>query len=175
MYYKNASIYPVLETIDNKFWKVIFEPDREQVQQTPQQAQSPDNTEDGEEFIHKLKKLEDFGDFSKEATKSLIVMFAQLQLCHKNSAKLAGHMVELGKTLEPAQFTYVMKHSLRPLVQLSIPPHLCFPTKLKFDKLHLTPAETKEERAVSPHFTPALPVYPPSMQHRHLQQQSILY
>ena len=149
MYYKNASIYPVLETIDDKFCKVMFELDEEQVQQTPQQAQSPDNIKDGEEFIHKLKKVEDFGNFSKEATKSLTVMFAQLQLCHKNSAKLAGHMVELSKTLKPAQFTCIMKHSLRPLVQLSIPPYLCFPTKLKFNKLHFTPAETKEERAVN--------------------------
>ena len=128
----------------------MFEPDEEQVQQTPQQAQSPDNIEDGEEFIHKLKKLEDFGDFSKEATISLIAMSAQLQLCQENSAKLAGHMVELSKTPEPAQFTYVMKHSLRPLVQLSIPPCLCSPTELEFNKLHLTPAETKEKRAVNP-------------------------
>ena len=83
MCYKNASIYPVLETIDNKFCKVIFEADEEQVQQTPQRAQSPDDIEDGEEFIHKLMKMEDLGDFSKEATKSLTMMFAQSQLCHK--------------------------------------------------------------------------------------------
>ena len=80
-------------------------------------------------------------------------MFAQLQLCHKNLAKLAGHlyrhMVELGKTIKPAQFTNVMKHSLKPLVQLGIPPHLCSSAKLKFVKLCLTPAETKEERAVN--------------------------
>ena len=144
-YYKNASIYPVLESIEDKFCKVMFEPDKVQVQQTPQQAQSPDDIEDREESIHKLKKLEDFGDFSKQATKSLVVKFTQLQLCHENSTKLAGHMVELSKTLEPAQFTYIMKHSLQPLVQLSIPPHLCSPAKLKFNKLHLTPAETKEE------------------------------
>ena len=46
MYYKNASFYQVLETIDDKFYKVMFEADKEQVQQTPQQAQSPDDRED---------------------------------------------------------------------------------------------------------------------------------
>ena len=102
----------------------MFELDEEQVQQTPQQAQSPDDIEDGEQFIHKLKKMEDFGNFLKEATK--LAMLAQLQLCHENSANLAGHMMELGKTLEPAQFTYIMKHSLRPLVELSIP-QVCAP------------------------------------------------
>ena len=99
----------------------MFEPDEEQIQMTPQQVQSPDDIEDGEEFIHKLKKAEEFGDFSDEVVKSLTGMFAQLQLCHENSAKLAGHMVELSKALQPAEFTYIMKHSLRPLVQLSIP------------------------------------------------------
>ena len=121
-YYKNTSIYPVLETTDDRFCKVMFEPDEEQMQMTPQQVQSPDDIEDWEEFIHKLKKVEEFGDFSDQVVKSLTGMFAQLQLCHENSAKLTGLMVELSKTLQPAQFTYIMKHSSRPLVQLSIPP-----------------------------------------------------
>ena len=34
----------------------MFKPDEEQVQQTTQQAQSPDDIEDREEFIRKLKK-----------------------------------------------------------------------------------------------------------------------
>ena len=42
-----------------------------------------------------------------------------------------------------------MKHSLRPLVQLSIPPILCSPTELKFDKICITPTKRKEEWAVN--------------------------
>ena len=64
-----------MKTIDDKFCKVMFERDKEQVQQTPQQAQSPDNIEDEGEFIQKLKKMEDFGDFSTEAKISLTAMF----------------------------------------------------------------------------------------------------
>ena len=75
-YYKNTSIYPVLETIGDKFCKVMFESTSQQVQQMPQQTQLPDDIADGEEFIHKLKKLEDFGNFSKEVAKSLTAMFA---------------------------------------------------------------------------------------------------
>ena len=52
----------------------MFEPDEEQIEKTPQQAQSPDDIKDGEEFIHKLKKVERFGDFSNEAVKSLTAM-----------------------------------------------------------------------------------------------------
>ena len=76
-------------------------------------------------------------------------MFAQLQLCHENLAKLAGHMVELSKTLQPAQFAYIMKHSLRPLLQLSIPPQLCSLAELKFNQIHLTPMERREEWAAN--------------------------
>ena len=109
----------------------------------------PDDTETADEFIHKLKKIEDFGDFSDDAMKAMMGMFNQLQLCHDNTAKLMGYMSQLTKTLQPAQFTCVMKHSLCPLIQLSIPPHLCSTANLKFDKLRLTQAERKEEHAMN--------------------------
>ena len=58
-----------------------------------------------------------------------------------------------------------MKHSLRPLVQLSLPPRLCSPVDLKFSKLCLTPQETKEEIGINQclprPFHPALAVLPP--------------
>ena len=55
-------------------------------------------------------------------------------MCHENIAKMAGHLVQLGSTLTPKQYTYIMKHSLHPLVQLSLPPCLCSPVDLKFSK-----------------------------------------
>ena len=58
-----------------------------------------------------------------------------------------------------------MKHSLHPLVQISVPPRLCSPVDLKFSKLHLTPQETKEEIGINQclprPFHPALGVLPP--------------
>ena len=94
----------------------MIEADEEHIQQTPHQAQSPDDIENGEEFVHKLKELEDFGEFSAEVTKVITAMFGQFQLFHDNSVKLAGHMATLGKTLTLVQFSYIIKHSLRPLV-----------------------------------------------------------
>ena len=127
----------------------MIEADEKRVQQTSHQAQSHDNIQNREEFVHKLKKLEDFGNFSAETTKVITAMFSQLQLCNDDLAKLTGHMATLGKTLTLAQFAYIMKHSLHPLVQLSIPLHLCSPADLKFKKMTLTLAETREERAVN--------------------------
>ena len=86
-------------------------------------------------------------------------------MCHENSTKMAGHLEQLGSTLTPKQYTYIMKHSLRPLVQTSLPPRLCSPVDLNFSKLHLTPQETKEEIGINQCFPrpfhPALAVLPP--------------
>ena len=42
-----------------------------------------------------------------------------------------------------------MKHSLHPLIQLSLPPCLCSSVDLKFSKLLLTPQETREEIGIN--------------------------
>ena len=84
-------------------------------------------------------------------------LFAALQMCHENSTKMAGHLVQLGSTLTPKQYTYIMKHSLCPLVQISLPPHLCSPVDLKFSKLRSTPQETKEEIGINQCFAQTIP------------------
>ena len=88
-------------------------------------------------------------------------LFAALQKCHENSTKMAGHLVQLGSTLTPKQYTYVMKHSLCPLVQISLPSHLCSPADLKFSKLCLTPQEIGINQCLPRPFHPVLAVLPP--------------
>ena len=104
-------------------------------------------------------------ELDERSVKNITSLFAALQMCHENRAKMAGHLVQLGSTLTPKQYTYIMKHSLHPLVQISLPPHLYSPTYLKFSKLHLTPQETKEEIGINQclprPFHPALAVLPP--------------
>ena len=58
-YYKNASIYPVLDAIEDKLCHVMLDKDDKEVQCIPQKAQSADDIETADEFIHKLKKVED--------------------------------------------------------------------------------------------------------------------
>ena len=53
--------------------------------------------------------------------------------------------VDLGKVSSPAQFTFVLQLSVRPIIQLKIPPHLSEPTELKFEKERLTQEEITEE------------------------------
>ena len=139
-YYKNAEIHPVLDTIHDKMRKFVLQPD--DIDEQPLQKQSPDDNPEAEEITDKLAEIEDMEVLNTG-------LLATLQMCHENSAKMAGHLVQLGSTLTPKQYTYIMKHSLRPLVQISLPPRLCSPVDLKFSKLCLTPQETKEEIGIN--------------------------
>ena len=58
---------------------------------------------------------------------------------HNVSAKMAGHLAFLARTLQPNQFEFTLKHSLHPIVQFNIPPHHCNPRQLHFARTNLTP------------------------------------
>ena len=161
-YYKNAEIQPMLDTIHNKMCKFVLQPD--DIDEQPLQQQSPSDIPEAEEITDKLAEIEDMEELDARSI-NITGLFAALQMCHENSTKMAGHLVQLGSTLTPKQYTYVMKHSLCPLVQISLPPHLCSPVDLKFSKLRLIPQETKEEIGINQclprPFHPALAVLPP--------------
>ena len=162
-YCKDAEIQPVLDTIHDKMCKFVLQPD--DIDEQPSQQQSPDDIPEAEEITDKLAEIEDMEELDARSINNITGLFATLQMCHENSAKMAGNLVQLGSTLTPKQYTYVMKHSLCPMVQLSLPPCLYSPADLKFSKLHLTPQETKEEIGINQclprPFHPALAVLPP--------------
>ena len=146
-YYKNTEIQPMLDTIHDKMCKFVLQPD--DIDEQPLQQQSPDDIPGTEEITDKLAEIEDMEELDARSINNITRLFATLQMCHENSTKMAGHLVQLGSTLTPKQYTYVMKHSLCPLVQISLPPCLCSPADLKFSKLHLTLQETKEEISIN--------------------------
>ena len=162
-YYKNAEIQPMLDTIHDKMCKFVLQPD--DIDEQLLQQQSPDDIPETEEITDQLLEIKDMEELDARSINNITGLFAALHMCHKNSTKMAGHLVQLGSTLTPKQYTYVMKHSLHPLVQISLPPHLCSPADLKFSKLHLTPQETKEEiginRCLPRPFNLVLAVFPP--------------
>ena len=144
-------------------YKFVLQPD--DIDEQPSQQQSPDDIPEAEEITDKLAEIEDMEELDARSINNITSLFAELQMCHENSAKMAGHLVQLGSTLTPKQYTYVVKHSLCPLVQISLPPCLCSPADLKFSKLRLTPQETKEEISINQclprPFHLALAVLPP--------------
>ena len=162
-YYKNAEIQPVLDTIHDKMCKFVLQLD--DIDEQPSQQQSPDDIPEAEEITDKLAEIKNMEELDARSINNITSLFAALQMCHENSAKMAGHLVQLGSTLTPKQYTYIMKHTLHPLVQISLPPCLYSPADLKFSKLHLTPQETKEEIGINQcsatPFHLALAVLPP--------------
>ena len=162
-YYKNAEIQSVLDTIHVKMCKFVLQPD--DIDEQPSQQQSPDDIPKAEHITDKLAEIEDMEKLDARSINNITGLFAALQMCHENYANMAGYLVQLGSTLTPKQYTYIMKHSLHPLVQISLPPRLCSPADLKFSKLPLTPQETKEEiginQCLSRPFHPTLAVLPP--------------
>ena len=124
-YYKNAEIRPVLDTIHDKMCKFVLQPD--DIDEQPSQQQSPDDIPEAERITDKLAEIEDMEKLDARSINNITGLFAALQMCHENSANMAGHLVQLGSTLTPKQYTYILKHSLRPLVQISLPPRLCSP------------------------------------------------
>ena len=144
-YHKDTSIQPVLTTIHDKYCKIML--DKPDTRNLPQfMAQSEDDIEQAEEIIYQLGHIEDLPELSKESLAYIMNMYAQLQFSHNNCAKLAGHLADLGSLLQLDQFMILMKHSLRPLIQISLPAQLCSPANLKFDKLKWTPDETRTGR-----------------------------
>ena len=146
-YYKNAEIQPMLDTIHDKMCKFILQPD--DTDEQPSQQQSPDDIPEAKEITDKLAEIEDMEELDARSINNITSLFAALQMCHENSTKMAGHLVQLSSTLKPKQYTYIMKHYLHPLVQISLPPRLFSPVNLKFSKLCLTPKETKEEIGIN--------------------------
>ena len=161
-YYKNAEIQPVLDTIHDKMCKFVLQPD--DIDEQLSQQQSPDDIPEAERITDKLAEIENMEELDARSINNITGLFAALQMCNEDSTNMAGHLVQLGSTLTPKQYTYVMKHSLHPLVQISLPPCLCSPADLKFSKLCLTPQETKEEIGINQclprQFLPALAVLP---------------
>ena len=98
-YYKNAEIQSVLDTIHDKMCKFILQPDN--IDEQPSQQQSPDDISEAKNITNKLAEIKDMEELDARSINNITSLFAALQMCHENSAKMAGHLVQLGSTLTP--------------------------------------------------------------------------
>ena len=98
-----------------------------------------------------MEKLPGFRKYEDSEEMAIVQLFYALQQAHNTAAEVAGHLAFLGRTLSPDQFSFILKHSVRPLIQFNIlpPPHLCYPGELTSMKADLTPGEAFEQWAVN--------------------------
>ena len=109
-----------------------------------QQHVSSDEIPVGPEVISKMR-LQNSPCFDKKGQQAVTRLFNYLQDTHNQLAEVAKQIVMVSVVSSPEQFTFVLQHAVRPIIQLRIPPHLSAPTELKFEKERLTPEEINEE------------------------------
>ena len=133
----------ILDTIPDKACN-IFLACPEEAAIRVQQRVSSDEIPEGHEVMSKLR-LQNLPCFDKKGQKAVTRLFNCLQKAHSYLAEVANQVVMVSEVCSPEQFTFVLQHAVRPLIQLKIPPHLSAPTELRFQKERLTPEELNEE------------------------------
>ena len=102
----------------------------------------------GTQALSRLAAMLNFTAIQGDQREAVCELFDSLQTVHTAIADVAGTLVTLGRTLDPNQFQFLLKHSVCPLVQLQVPAHLCHPGELKFAKEHLMDDELCEQCGV---------------------------
>ena len=133
----------ILDTIPDKACEVFLACPEEAATQV-QQHVSSDYIPEGHEVMSKMH-LQNLPCFDKRGQQAVTRLFNCLQEAQNYLAEVANQVVMVSEVSSPEQFTFVLQHAVRPLIQLKIPPHLSAPTELKFEKERLTPEELNEE------------------------------
>ena len=151
-YCKHAIPSVVLDIIPDKMAKMMrveMAWEKEDQAKCPDPRSSADNVPSGHQMLNKLTQLPNFKPFKSGHEKSIVQLCVTLQCTHNMAAEVAGHLVFLGHTLHPDQFSFILKHSVCPLVQISVPPGLSDPTHLQFEHPTLSEEERFEEKAIN--------------------------
>ena len=109
-----------------------------------QQHVSSDEIPDGPEVMSKMC-LQNLPCFDRKGQQAVTKLFSYIQDAHNHLAEVAKQVIMVNEVSSPEQFTFVLQHAVRPIIQLKIPPHLSAPLELKFEKERLTPEELNEE------------------------------
>ena len=151
-YFLNADKSVVLGLIDDKSCKMLrveTNKENENREKFPDPRTSTDNIITGTQALSRLAAMLNFTAIQGDQWGMVCELFDSLQTVHTAIADVAGTLATLGRTLDPNQFQFLLKHLVCPLVQLKVPAHLCHPGELKFAKEHLTDDELYEQCRVN--------------------------
>ena len=151
-YFKDADKNLVLDLVDDKTCKIICvetQNDSENRKRCPDLRISTPNLMTGSAALTRLAALPNFEKIYGDDRTKVCDLFDSLSTAHTAIADIAGNLATLGRRLDPTQFQFLLKHSVRHLVQLQVPARLCNPADLTFTKASLTDEEMFEQRAVN--------------------------
>ena len=139
-YFKTTDRSVVLGLIDDKSCKMLRV---EMAKESENREKFPDprtltvNIITGTQALSRLAAMLNFTAIQGDQREVVCKLFNTLQTAHTAIADVAGTLATLGRTLDPNQFQFLLKHSVHPLVQLQVPACLCHLGELKFAKEHL--------------------------------------
>ena len=151
-YFQQANKKLVLKLIGDtscKLFRMMTAKDAEDRDKCPHPRVSTENLMTGTRALNRLAALPNFMDIQDKDREAVCDLFDSLQTAHAAIADDSGILASLGQRLHPNQFQFLLKHSMRPLIQLQIPAHLCQPGELRFAKQHLTDDELYEQCCVN--------------------------
>ena len=151
-YFKQADRKLVLELIDDttcKLLRTTTPKDAADKEKCPDSRVSTENLMTGHRVLNRLAALSNFKDIEGADREEVCELFDSLQTAHATIADAASSLASLGHRLHPHQFQFLLKHFIRPLIQLQIPAHLCHPGELRFEKQYLSNDELYEQRCVN--------------------------
>ena len=151
-YFKDADKNLVLDLVDDKTCKIIrveTQKDSENRKRYPDPCISTPNLMTGSAALTRLAALPNFEKIDGDDREKVCDLFDSLSTAHTAIADVASNLSTLGRRLDPTQFQFLLKHSVRPSVQLQVPARLCNPADLTFAKASLTDEEMFEQRAVN--------------------------
>ena len=134
----------ILDTIPDKACDAFLARPEEAANRI-QQRVSSDEIPAGPEVLSKMCLQGNLPSFDKKGQQAVTRLFSHLQDAHNHMAEVAKSIVHVSEVSSPEQFTFVLQLTVRPIIQLKIPPHLSAPTELKFERERLTPEEINEE------------------------------
>ena len=129
-YFKNTDKSVVLGLIDDKSCKMLrveTAKESENREKFPDPRTSTDNIITGTQALSRLAAMLNFTAIQDDQWEMVCEPFDSLQTVHTAIVDVTGTLATLGRTLDPNQFQFLVKHSVHPLVQLQVPAHLCHP------------------------------------------------
>ena len=160
-YFCHADRRVVVDIIDDKSCEVLKmekakDADREKC---PDPRTSTNNLMTGNQALSHLAALLNFESIKGDDRVAICELIDSLQTAHNAAADVAGHLTTLGRTLDPQQFQFILKHSLCPLIQLQVPAGLCHQGELQFAKPNLSSDKHFEQWVVN-NVPPPHPYHP---------------
>ena len=111
--------------------------------------QSKDNIPAAEEVLSRMVSPEGFKPLDDTGKAAVVKFFGNRQSAHNSLANIGGSIVDLAKVSSPDQFSFILSLTIHPLIQLKLPPKLCAPGKMHFEKERLTSEENFEEECLN--------------------------